>query len=142
MAGQPVTRAAIRKLDEVGGEEYVLDRIAEGWGIRRICADLGVATSVFNRWSAAEPERRARFARAREHAAEAMVGDIVDIADESGDARLRVDTRKWIASKWLPDTYADKHQPTVQITITAQHLKAARFSEVIDVEADSGPELT
>jgi hypothetical protein len=47
--------------------------------------------------------------------AEAMAEEIVDISDGSGDIqknRLRIDTRKWLASKILPSKYSDKVQLT------------------------------
>jgi len=142
MAGRPMTRAAIQKLDAVGGEEYVLDRISEGWGIRRICADLNVPVIAYSKWVDADPQRAGRLARAREVAADVMVGEILEIADGSGDARLQVDSRKWLGAAWNRKVYGDNKVPQVQITITAQHLKAARFGDVIDIEPDSAPELT
>lgn len=74
------------------------------------------------------------YARAKEQQAEAYVDEIMDISDDSqGDAfcdeygnvkpnhefisrsRLRVDTRKWFASKVLPKKYGDKLDPSIQI---------------------------
>ena len=142
MAGSPAKRAALEKLNALGAEDYVVEKIQQGWSIRRICEDVSIPVSSFSRWVDAVPGRRASLARAREAAAEMFVSEVVSIADASQDARLQVDTRKWVASKWAPDTYADKQQPTVQITITAQHLRAARHGDVIDIEPDSAPELT
>jgi len=137
MAGSPAKRAALEKLNAVGAEDYVVEKIQQGWSIRRICEDVAIPLSAYSKWVDAVPGRRACLARAREAAAEVFVSEVVSIADSSQDPRLQVDTRKWVASKWAPDTYADKLQPTVQITITAQHLKAARFGDVIDIDPDS-----
>ena len=68
-----------------------------------------------------------QYARAREVQAEVLADELTDIADDaSGDttmgekgrvitdhehiqrSRLRIDTRKWIASKLLPKRYGDK----------------------------------
>jgi len=124
MAGSPKKRANFARLQEAG-EEYLLERMAEGWSQRRISAEFGVATSMVSLWINETPERAARFARAREDAAELMVDDIIDIADESNDARLRVDTRRWIASKRLPGTYGD-HRPSLTVNIAAAHLTDLR----------------
>jgi transcriptional regulator with XRE-family HTH domain len=124
MAGSPKKRANFARLQGVG-EEYLLERMAEGWSQRKISAEFGVATSMVSLWINETPERAARFARAREEAAELMVDDIIDIADESNDARLRVDTRRWIASKRLPGTYGD-HRPSLTVNIAAAHLTDLR----------------
>ena len=72
-----------------------------------------------------------QYARAREVQAEVLADELTDIADDAaGDftkdkdgkttvdheniqrSRLRVDTRKWVASKLLPKRYGDKMQHT------------------------------
>jgi hypothetical protein len=79
-----------------------------------------------------------QYARAKEESADAFVEDMLDIADdgsndwmeqkdkdgeaigwrENGEAiqrsRLRVDTRKWIASKLKPKKYGEKIETTHQ----------------------------
>jgi len=78
------------------------------------------------RWLA-DPEHtrfREQYAMAREVQAETMADEIVTIADGSGLGveervalsardRLRVDSRKWVASKLLPKKYGDKIQQEV-----------------------------
>ena len=75
------------------------------------------------RWLA-DPERvsfREQYAMAREVQAETMADEIVSIDDGNGMGieekvalsardRLRVDSRKWVASKLLPKKYGDKVQ--------------------------------
>ena len=78
--------------------------------------------STVMRWlaKAEHEEFREQYAHAREVQAEVRADEIVDIADatEGGSneavqsARLRVDSRKWIASKLLPKKYGDKIQHT------------------------------
>jgi hypothetical protein len=90
-------------------------------------------TSVF-KWLAKFPEFANQYARAREEQAEAFADEIVAISDENdGKAimsdgqevavvfdstavarnRLRVDARKWVASKLKPKKYGDKIQQEV-----------------------------
>jgi hypothetical protein len=73
------------------------------------------------RWVSQNAEFREQYAKAREIQAETLADDIVTIADgptEGDDSiktardRLRVDSRKWVASKLLPKKYGDK-QTTV-----------------------------
>lgn len=86
-------------------------------------------TTLF-RWLREKPEFRQQYAIAREQQAETFADEIQDIADDGandfmtvtkGDkeynvvnheniqrSRLRVDTRKWIASKLKPKKYGDR----------------------------------
>jgi len=69
------------------------------------------------------PEFLQRYEQAKEESADALADEMLDIADDSERdyteegrvntehvqrARLRVDTRKWIASKLKPKKYGDK----------------------------------
>lgn len=110
--------------------DAICERIADGESLRSICLDSGMPSrmSVF-RWLN-DPERvafRDQYARAREEQAEFYAESIVEIADEceveatykgeevvldiSSSAiarnRLRVDARKWYASKLAPKKFGD-----------------------------------
>lgn len=95
--------------------------------MRTICmADEMPAMSTVFRWLAKHEEFQEQYARAKEESAEAMIEDMLAIADggnwsDTQRARLRVDTRKWIASKLKPKKYGDKlhTEHTGNITIEA-----------------------
>lgn len=101
---------------EIGDD--ICDRLANGESLRAICADDGMpGRSTVFRWLGDNESFRDQYARAREDQAETMADDIVAIAD--GDAaedtpvatardRLRVDARKWVASKLKPKKYGDR----------------------------------
>ncbi len=109
--------------------DEICTRLANGESLRAICAadrdDFMPAMGTVFRWLA-DPERasfREQYAMAREVQAETMADEIVSIADGTGMGveekvalsardRLRVDSRKWVASKLLPKKYGDK-QTTV-----------------------------
>ncbi|MFV3090167.1 hypothetical protein ACNJYG_06680 [Pseudomonas sp. GW6] len=104
--------------------------LAEGMSLRKVCQLPGMpAMSTFLRWLADESnaELREQYARAREAQADALAEDILEIADfglndtytdDEGKvhvdhdviarSRLRVDARKWLASKMSPKKYGDK----------------------------------
>ncbi|CAB4121084.1 hypothetical protein UFOVP154_22 [uncultured Caudovirales phage] len=93
--------------------------------------------STIFKWLNAFPEFAEQYARAREAQADTLADELTDIADdgsndwmerkdaegviigwrENGEAvqrsRLRVDTRKWIASKLKPKKYGDKTETTL-----------------------------
>lgn len=71
------------------------------------------AASTIRLWRVKNPEFSAQYARAKLVQADLLAEDCLDISDAStpeeiGVDRLRVDTRKWLASKLLPKQYGDK----------------------------------
>lgn len=120
--------------------DLICERLAEGESLVQICKDddmPGVST-VF-RWLASNAAFRDTYARAREVQAERLADEIVEIADEGrrdtyiddegrertnydviARSKLRVDARKWIASKLAPKKYGEKvqqeHSGAVQVT--------------------------
>jgi hypothetical protein len=103
--------------DEIADE--ICERLAEGESLRSICSGDGMPrkATVF-RWLADERLSvfRDQYTRAREEQAETLADEIVEIADGDGDKesdntqrdRLRVEARKWVASKLKPKRYGDK----------------------------------
>jgi len=110
-------------------EDEILSRIAKGEAIRNICKDDWLpAWSTLNKRLASDSEFSARYARAREEQADTIFDQCLDIADsQEGDiipgrdgepdkvnhdaiarAKLRIDTRKWMAGKLRPKVYGDK----------------------------------
>lgn len=109
--------------------DAICERIAEGESLRAICRDDNMPSiaTVF-RWLAGNPSFSEQYARAREEQAETLADEIVSISDETAvvakqdgedvsltlDAtavarnRLRVEARKWVASKLKPKKYGDK----------------------------------
>ena len=80
--------------------------------MRDVCADddMPVAETI-RRWRMLDAEFLAQYARAREARAEVLADEIVEIADTAEDAqlaRLRVDARKWAASKLDPKRYGER----------------------------------
>lgn len=86
--------------------------IADGRSLRSICRedDMPGMSTVFE-WLADKPEFAEQYAHARDAQADALADEIVDIADTEEDAakaRVRVDARKWVASKLKPKRYGDR----------------------------------
>lgn len=96
--------------------DTICERLSEGESLRAICRDDAMPSlSMVFRWLADEryADFRDQYARAREAQADKYADELVDIADEgkSEDAniiRLRMDARKWAASKIAPKKYGDK----------------------------------
>ena len=113
--------------------DQICNRLAEGESLRTVCNnnDMPCKTTVFM-WFRTNEEFLNQYARAKEESADALVEDILDIADDGSNdwmerkdaegeiigwqlngehiqrSKLRVDTRKWAASKLKPKKYGDK----------------------------------
>ena len=108
----------------------VCEQLAMGRSLRSVCADPDMpGMSTVFQWLGRHKEFAEQYARAKEESADAMVEEMLAIADdglndtytdENGNvrvmqdhvqrSRLRVDTRKWIASKLKPKKYGEKVQ--------------------------------
>jgi hypothetical protein len=127
-------------------------RIAEGESLRKICKDekMPALVNVW-RWLNDNEALSKQYARAREEQAETFVDEILDIADNNKDdtfldedgkliinqeviarSRLRVDSRKWIASKLKPKRFGDytKIQAEVKDTSSTSSWLGEVLSEI------------
>lgn len=105
-------------------------------GIPRLCAkykELPSDTAIYE-WRIKHPEFAVKYAQAKLKQAELLAEEILDISDDSSQdftskdkdgnpmfnseavarCRLRVDTRKWLASKLLPKAYGN-HKLTEEL---------------------------
>jgi len=108
-------------------------RLADGESLRSVCRDdeMPDKSTVFL-WLFKYPEFSDQYARAKEESAEAHADDMLDIADDATNdwmerldkdgqgigwqlngehvqrSKLRIDTRKWLASKLKAKKYGDK----------------------------------
>lgn len=99
-------------------DQKVADRIcgalSEGVSLRRVCKTAGVpGRKIVRKWLDENVLFSAQYARARKQGIEHHIEEIIDLADTATPenahvVRLRVDTRKWLASKVLPKVYGDR----------------------------------
>lgn len=103
--------------------DYICAELADGKSLRAICRDHeDLNTGKVMRWLGANKEFQEQYARARELQADALFDETLDIADQYDTAKdiltpdlinrakLRIDTRKWIAGKLRPKKYGEKIQ--------------------------------
>lgn len=107
--------------------DAICELIAEGKSIRTICKveEMPAMSTIF-KWLSEQAKFSEQYARAKEVQAEGFAEDLIEICDDTSNdvtgeldmpngvavqrAKLRVDTRKWIASKLLAKKYGDKIQ--------------------------------
>lgn len=110
--------------------EEICEAIAcDSKGLRRLCNDNEHWPSRSNIyvWLKNHSEFQDLYARAKECQVEALIDEILEIADDSSNdyaindegklivnhehiqrAKLRIDTRKWLAAKLCPRLYGDR----------------------------------
>lgn len=131
MAGRPSTFTQ-------SAANEICHRIAAGESLRGICTDDHMPDrNTVHDWLFKDDEFHRQYARARELQAETLVDEIIDISDDGTNdymdrlnsdgeviglvvnsehiqrSRLRIDSRKWFASKVLPKKYGDKVQQEI-----------------------------
>jgi hypothetical protein len=106
--------------------------LADGKSLRAYCrqADTPSRETVC-KWLSENRDFADRYARAREVQADAIVDEILDIADDStldpNDRRVKIDARKWIAGKLRPKVYGDRVQADVNGKLTLEQLVLGSF---------------
>ena len=129
-----------KKIHKAGGETAMLDRISEGETILSLARSLGISHTAFYDWIDRGGEARtAALARARARGGRSLAEQTLEIADsaspqEAQVAKLRVDTRRWLASKQAPDEYGDKQQALVNIDLGSMALDALRKRSIVSTE--------
>lgn len=124
------------------------DRISDGRSLRSVCSDEDMPSKkCVLEWVAKDESLRDQYARACEERAETIFEDTIEIADETRHdfmvlpdgrevvnneaiqrSRLRVDTRKWFASKLNPKKYGERiqteditQQPRTLVIVSPKH---------------------
>lgn len=130
-----------KKIHAFGGEVAIVDKLSEGETVLGLARTLGISHTAFYDWVDRGGEARAAaLARARTRGGQSLAEQTIDIADaatpqEAQVAKLRVDTRRWLASK-MNEEYSDKQQPLVNIDLGSMALDALR-KRSIDVHTDA-----
>jgi hypothetical protein len=135
MAGNKKKNADLVLLDSLPRDQ-VQNLFEAGMSETRICMKLGIGKKALTEWLD-RPEQDGFLSRVRARAADELVGQMIEIADETdyqevNKARLRVQTRQWVAERWNPAAYAQNKTPSVQVNLSGMRLDALRHIEVIE----------
>jgi hypothetical protein len=128
-----------KKIHAFGGEAMVFDHISQGKTVDSVIKALNVSIGGFYKWIERDAKRGELLARARTRGGQSLAEQTLEIADsaspqEAQVAKLRVDTRRWLASKMAPDEYGDKQQPLVNIDLGSMALDALRKRSITHTE--------
>ena len=123
--------------------------LMEGLSLRKICKKKGLpALSTACKWLATNPEFSEQYARAREVQAELLADEIVEIADTATDKNdapavsVKVEARKWTASKLLPKKYGSFKSIEVkgEVETKQQDLSGFSFEQLYELKYGRKPE--
>lgn len=136
--------------------DNICDQLSDGKSLRSVCREESMPSkaTVF-KWLREIKEFSDQYTKAKIEGADALVEDILDIADDGSNdwmetndpnnpgyrlngehyqrSRLRVDTRKWIASKMKPKKYGDK----IDMTTDGKPLPTPILGGITNVSTDN-----
>lgn len=92
--------------------DKICNHLSEGNSLRSISQIEGMpSVEAVRLWLRTNEDFLAQYMRAREEQADHYADEIIGISDTEEDpqkARVRIDARKWVASKLKPKKYGDK----------------------------------
>jgi len=110
--------------------------------LKKICKELDLNAGTVLAWLSSNKEFQDQYARAKEEQADLLADEILEISDDGTNdtymddegnmrtdndviqrSKLRVDARKWLASKLKPKKYGDK----TDITSGGNEIKPMAF---------------
>ncbi|MEY4863766.1 MAG: hypothetical protein RLZ51_1861 [Pseudomonadota bacterium] len=132
MASNPIETQMWAKIEKMGGIDRIIERVAEGESLKLIAEEMGVSRSFLS-WKVNKvPGVKERLVQARKSRADKWAEEAIEIADnvdpdpnQINKARLRIDSRKWLAGVDDPDRFGTK-QTQVNISLGGLHLDALR----------------
>jgi hypothetical protein len=130
MAGKAKTREMEQKIEAAGGAAWLLTRVTEGKTLISLADELGVSRQIISGLLNSEEHLEA-LRNARKMAASVLAEESIDIADSATPEsvqvdKLRVETRRWTASKWDREVFGEIRGPVVQISLAQLHIDALR----------------
>lgn len=97
-------REVFETLLEAYGEDEVLKyisyRIMDKKTLIEVCEELTVPYPVIWEWMSDEMSRLQEYEKALKGMSDHIVHSMIEIANDSGDAKVRLDAIKWLASRW------------------------------------------
>jgi len=126
--------------------DSICERIAEGESLNKITKEAAYPMKItFYRWLRESPSLCNQYDAAKKDRADTYADEMVDIADQKHfstesiqAAKLRIDTRKWIACKLHPRNYGDSS--SMQLTGKDGESLAAPIINILPVAKKSNTE--
>ena len=136
MAGRPKRARDLAAIDLMPRDK-VEELLQTTMGMPQICKSLGVGRRALEEWLD-QPSQAGLLSRARARAADDIVSETIDIADSIAFddnpqiAKVRIQTRQWVAERWNAPAYAQNKGQNVSISIAGLRLDALRHVEIVE----------
>lgn len=127
--------------------DKICEELARGKSLVKICDEIDVSYSTIMKWLRDFDDFSQKYAHAREAQADYLADEIIQIADDSthdsvvdedgnlrlntefvARSRLKVDSRKWIASKLLPKKYGDRQEIDLSGSVNLSNLSKEQLA--------------
>jgi hypothetical protein len=140
----------VAKINAFGGEEVILDRIADGTYMNALACEIGVATTSFYHWAFATPEREKLVKDAQRLAgtadaakAEKILSDLPRDASPAEIVRARELASHWRWQAKMRDraTYGDQSELLVKTEVSGMTLDEIE-AELAQLDALDAPPVT
>lgn len=140
--------------------DAICGQVADGLSLVKVCeAEDMPNRATVNRWLAEHEAFRDKYARARDAQADKIFEECLEIADQYDTkidvvepdtvqrAKLRIDTRKWMAGKLRPKKYGERVQQeisgpgggAIEIAALSEDERKARIAELLAKRNGSNP---
>jgi hypothetical protein len=148
MAAKPIERFVKQQIQDQGGWERILERIASGETYTQVAGSLkrpdgaAISFAFFRRLLHQDPQRQDAIVEAKRIRAEAWADEALEKSDakmltnvDAARARVQVDTRLRLAGLADRENYGErKADVSLNITVTSLHLDALRQRTVVPSE--------
>jgi hypothetical protein len=134
-----------RELLTVEGRSRFLNELMETGDLDEACVRRDLPKTQVKAWLAAHADIDDAVDRVLKRYSHQIVAETLEIADESGDAKLRVKARMDVAGMWNKPAYGPtmkvEHNVTVGISDALRQISERRRSKPTDLESVEDAEI-
>jgi hypothetical protein len=147
MAGTPKFHQDMKMLAKLP-DDMIWSMMEAGKSHTDICLEMGISRKALERWLDEVDPDGDKLARARAQAADQLAVETLQIADQAdpenaAHARVRIQTRQWLAERWNQKTYGLQKAQQININVQDLRMNALRHVEVLeDLSTDVTPKLS
>ena len=148
MPGQPIFQKLRKDIQEIGGEEWFFEQVADSRPIYKIAKQFGISRSLIYRWlKACVVDYPDKLRAARLLAAHNDVEDGLKLIDESDGnsssqvqkAKEQAGYRRWLAGVRNRKDYGETSKaPLIALNINALHLDALKAVGITQAALEPG----
>ena len=151
MPGRPILQKFCRRVEALGGEEFIYSELGGGYSYNRIATLLGVDRRLLASWRNMTEERAEKCKYWRRKGADAIAEQSVDDLEALKDdpdlnsakvslARASAQGKRWMASK-LADKWSDRTVVDINVNADSLFLDVIqeRSRQWLAMEQDRGP---